>query len=52
MPHARRYSYGDTFTCPGCGATYELVFTGLWGIPLRLRRLAQSLGRKLKGARA
>ncbi|MFI0967024.1 hypothetical protein ACH4S8_37420 [Streptomyces sp. NPDC021080] len=50
LPHAGQGAV-STFTCPDCGAEYELVYTGLWGIPLRVKRLFQALGRKIKGLR-
>lgn len=50
LPHPGRHAL-LTVTCGECGAEYELVYTGLWGIPLRFKRLFQALGRKLKGRR-
>lgn len=50
LPHPGRHSLPNV-TCGECGAEYELVYTGLWGLPLRFKRLFQALGRKLKGRR-
>ncbi|MDQ1041446.1 hypothetical protein QFZ75_007948 [Streptomyces sp. V3I8] len=51
LPHPGRHLDASTFFCAGCGAEYELVYVGLWGIPLRFKRLFQALGRKLRGRR-
>ncbi|WP_428957816.1 hypothetical protein [Streptomyces sp. cg35] len=44
FPSTSNTHIGDIFTCE-CGHEYELVFTGFWRLPLRLRRLCEGFAR-------